>query len=160
MKQAAIKSIPLGLGHCNQTLYCNTASVLVRNACGKPDAFLGSGRLSFFFLLLASNTALPWATGGLWLIWPTYWITVNSCNLTISSKYVFALIIQTPSSKDNWKSMWILVEKEHLGHIQKMENKGAACASEVTGSPGALRSRSSCWSDESDALSNSASVQC
>lgn len=69
------------------------------------------------------------------------------------------LIIQTPSSKDDRNSMWILVEKERFGHIQK-ENKVAACASEVMGSPGALTSSSSCSSHALDMLFNSASVQC
>jgi len=46
--------------------------------------------------------------------------------------------------------MWIWVEKEHLGHKQKVENKGAACASEVAGSPDALSSRSSCCPGEFD----------
>lgn len=151
MKQAAIKSVPLGPGHCNQMFYCNRASVWIRNACGKPDTLLGSSRLRFFFLLLASNTALPWATGGLWLIWLTSWITVKSCSLTISSEYLRWLF------KDDGNSMWILVGKEHFGHIQK-ENKVAACASEVTGNPDALTS--SCSPHALDVLFSCASVQC
>lgn len=48
------------------------------------------------------------------------------------------------------------LKKEHPGHLQKMENKGAARASEVTGSPDALRS--SCRPDEFGMLFISASV--
>lgn len=115
-KRVASKSIPF-VGHCNQTPCCNTAFV-----CAKPHAFLGNW-LSIVFVLLVSNTVLLWATGGLWLIWLTFWITVNSCNLTISSKYLFALIIQSLRSKNYWNSTSVLVKKSTLGIYRRWKIK-------------------------------------
>lgn len=59
VEQAVIKSVLLGVGHCGQTLHCRRASASVRNAGGKADASLGSGRLSLCFLLLPQIQHCP-----------------------------------------------------------------------------------------------------